>query len=241
MNRFQPSERAINAPAVVLGLIAAFVVIHLIRALLPLDADIWVLLAFAFIPARYAYAFASAELPGGVGADVWTFVTHMFLHGGWAHLLVNCFWMLAFGTLVARRLGAYGFLAITAASGIAGATLHLMIYWGELAPVIGASAGISGQMGAAIRLMFSDPAGLFHSTRSDPDRMRVLSLRETFTARGPLTFILVWLGINLVFGLLNFGADAEGSIAWEAHIGGFFAGLLAFGPLDRLVRERRSW
>ncbi|WP_342641272.1 rhomboid family intramembrane serine protease [Rhodoligotrophos ferricapiens] len=229
------SEPMLNAPPVVLGLIALFIVIHLIRSVLSYDDDLWVILTFAFIPARYLYP--AGELPGGAGADIWTFVSHMFLHGGWAHVLVNSFWMLAFGTLIARRLGPAGFLLLTAISGIAGAALHLLIYWGEFAPVIGASGGISGQMGAALRLMFSNPGGLLAATRRDQRYVRPLTVRETFTSRGPLTFILVWLAINVIFGLLSFGAGDDATVAWQAHIGGFLAGLLAFGPIDRWTRR----
>ncbi|WP_137388923.1 rhomboid family intramembrane serine protease [Rhodoligotrophos defluvii] len=235
MNRAFSSEPVLNAPAVVLALIGIFVVIHAIRSLLPAEWDLWVILAFAFIPARYVLP--AGSLPGGLGADFWTFVTHMLLHGSWAHLLVNSFWMLAFGTLMARRLGTAGFLVLTVVSGIAGALLHLIIYWGAIAPVIGASAGISGQMGAAIRLMFSDPGGLLAAARRDQRFTRPLSIRETFTMRGPLTFIIVWFGINLVFGLLSFGANEGGTVAWQAHIGGFLAGLLAFAPIDRWARR----
>lgn len=235
--RQQPgsSEPLLNAPSVVLVLLAAFVAIHVIRSFLSEDADIWTLLTFAFIPARYVYP--ASEFPGGVGAQVWTFVTHLFLHGSWTHLLVNCFWMLAFGTVVARRLGAVGFLILSAICGIAGATLHLLIYWGELSPVIGASAAISGQMAAAIRLMFAGHGGIMAATRMDPRYVRPLSLAETFAHRGALGFIVIWFGINILFGVLSFGAGEGGAIAWQAHIGGFLAGLLCFGPVDRWVQR----
>lgn len=235
MNRQASSEPIINAPAVVLGLIAAFTAIHAIRSLLSVDADLWTLLTFAFIPARYIYPVG--EFPGGLGADVWTFVTHLFLHGSWMHLLVNCFWMLAFGTVVARRLGATGFLILSAICGIAGVTLHLLVYWGELAPVIGASAAISGQMAAALRIMFAGSGGLLAASRMDPHYLQPLSLRETFIHRGALSFIIIWFGVNILFGVLSFGAGEGGSIAWEAHIGGFVAGLLVFGLVDRWVQR----
>jgi len=235
MNRPASSEPIINAPKVVLFLLASFIVIHALRSFISEDDDLWTLLTFAFIPARYIYP--ASEFPGGVGAQVWTFITHLFLHGSWMHLLVNCFWMLAFGTVVARRLGTTGFLVLSALSGIAGATLHLLLYWGELAPVIGASAAISGQMGAAIRIMFSGGGGILAATRIDPRYMQPLTLRETFQHRGALGFILIWFGVNLVFGLLSFGATDGGSIAWQAHIGGFVAGLLCFGPVDRWVQR----
>ncbi len=228
-------DRAINAPRVVVVLIATFVAVHAVRMMLPDRQGVWMLLAFAFIPARYAdtAAYPPDFIPGGIGADYWSFVTHMFLHGDFTHLLVNCLWMLAFGTVVARRLPPGRFLLLSAVSGVAGALAHLAIYWGELVPVIGASAAISGQMGAATRFIFSAPGGLFHASRMHPAHVRVLGLLETFGTPNALIFILVWVGLNFVMGLSGIAFLGEGQrIAWEAHIAGFFVGLAIFGPLD---------
>jgi membrane associated rhomboid family serine protease len=68
--------------------------------------------------------------------------------------------------------------------------------------------------------------------------MKPLSLAETFTNRRPLMFILVWLGLNYLFGATGIGApEGQGLIAWEAHLGGFFAGLLTLGIIDRQTRQ----
>ena len=49
-----------------------------------------------------------------------------------------------------------------------------------------------------------------------------------------MTAIGAWVGINLLAGLIGLGGvDAGGAIAWEAHLGGFIAGLLLFGVFDR--------
>ena len=48
-----------------------------------------------------------------------------------------------------------------------------------------------------------------------------------------LAFLLVLFGVNLLFGLGSISmAGVEPAIAWQAHIGGFFAGLLAFAAFD---------
>ena len=59
------------------------------------------------------------------------------------------------------------------------------------------------------------------------------------TLRDPrfLLFLGVWLGLNALFGLgaISFGTEAGQEIAWQAHVGGFFAGLFLFDAFDPLV------
>ena len=80
-------------------------------------------------------------------------VSHMFLHGGFLHLTVNCLWFLAFGPIVARRYGTAMFLLFFFVCGVAGALTYLAFNWGSPEPVIGASGGISGLMAAGIRML----------------------------------------------------------------------------------------
>ena len=43
-----------------------------------------------------------------------------------------------------------------------------------------------------------------------------------------MTFLGVWFALNLVFGLTGGAGLASGAVAWDAHLGGFLAGLLLF-------------
>src|SRR5680860_877554 len=119
------TEPMFNVPRAVLVAALVMIAVQVVRGLLPDEIDITVLLALAFIPARYSGA--AAELPGGYIACVTSFVTYMVVHGGWMHLLVNLLWMLAFGTAVARRIGARGFYEFSILCGIAGALTHLSV------------------------------------------------------------------------------------------------------------------
>lgn len=227
-------ERAINAPLVVIVLGAIMVLIHILFGFLSPERSEWALLAFAFIPLRYAGG--APDLPGGPGADYWTFLSHMFLHGDWMHLIFNVLFMVAFGSVLARRFGAVRFLAFSALAGIAGALAHLLAYWGEFVPVIGASGAISGQMAGAVRLLFSDRGDIFSTHRMDIAKVRALRLRELITSRRALTFLGVWILIMVATGAGNMFAPGGVSIAWQAHLGGFFAGLLLFELFDPLRR-----
>ncbi len=226
---------AINAPRVVVALIAIFSLIHFIRFLLPADLDLKVLLLFAFFPARYGGA-GDIILPGGAAAGVWSFVTYAFLHGNVVHLVVNSVWMLAFASPVARRMGVANFLWFSLVCSVAGVLTHLMFHWGEAVPVVGASAAISGHMAGAMRFVFQTqgPLGAIGNSSAGSLYVPALSIRETFRDRRVVSFLVVWVGINLLMGL---GAlqldDALSNIAWEAHIGGLVAGLFLFDFFDR--------
>ncbi len=228
------SQPAINAPLVVLLLSAVFVAVHLWQSYLTPSELRDFLLTFAFIPARYSDLSSGASdlLPGGAGADVWTFLTYMFLHADWTHLVMNGFWMLAFGSVVARRTGAIRFLLFSAICAVAGAALHLWLYWGEAIYMLGASAAISGQMAGAVRFIFARPGNLFQASRMSADHLRPESLSQVFRNPRALAFVGVWIAINLLFGLTG-EAIAGARVAWEAHLGGFAAGLLLYGLFDR--------
>jgi membrane associated rhomboid family serine protease len=236
-------EPAFNLPGVVLGSLLVLAGIHVVRVLLlSADTDVEVLLYFAFIPARYGTEYAGV-LPGGVAADVWTFVTYALLHGDLTHLAVNCLWLAAFGSAVAWRFGTARFLLFSAAAAAAGAGLHLFMHEGELVPMIGASAAISGQMAAAIRFAFRDggPLGAIRGHGRAAFRAPAEGLLEALRQPQVMIFLLVWFGLNLLFGLgaVAMPGTEEADIAWEAHVGGFLFGLVGFRLFDPIPPASR--
>jgi membrane associated rhomboid family serine protease len=238
----QPArERVFNIPAVVVVMVAALGLIHaLLVLLLSPEQTTELLLLFAFIPARYdPNVLAGVAWPGGLGADIWTFATYSLIHGDLNHLFFNCIWLLAFGTPVARRFGTWRFVAFFIATAVGGAVVHLATHFGELLPMIGASAAISGMMAAAMRFAFQrgGPLGLW---ANNPDAYRVpsASLAESFRDPRVLAFLLVWFGVNALLGLSIFTLPGmEHAVAWQAHIGGFLIGLFAFRLFDPVPTE----
>jgi membrane associated rhomboid family serine protease len=229
--RVQSREPVFNAPASVVWLIGLLALIHAGRWLLTEEQDAWVVLALGFIPARYS-EFGSL-LPGGETAKFTSFLTHMLLHGDLTHLIVNCAWLLAVGSVLARRIGAARLLGLSIVCGIAGALVFLLVNPNLQTPVIGASGAISGLMGAVFRLIFAtDTPRERMLLREEPRKVPRLGLLATFTDRRSLAAILLWVVINMVFAWWLGGLLTEDGIAWEAHVGGFFAGLLAFDAFD---------
>jgi membrane associated rhomboid family serine protease len=225
------SEPVFNVPRPVVLAAIVMIAVQLVRSLLPDGIDVTVLLSLALMPARYSGM--AVELPGGYLTAVTSFVTYMVVHGSWIHLVVNVLWMLAFGTAIARRIGAHGFWEFSILCGVAGAITHLVFHWGEMAPVVGASAAISGQMAGALRF-------IFFARRAPGEQMPdfvkapLANLGTALRDHRIMGFLIFWVVLNAYFGLtsVSFGGGSDG-IAWEAHIGGFVCGLLTFGFFDR--------
>lgn len=217
----EPRERqpVFNIPAVVVGLIAACVALHLVRLyVLTIDQDIWLLLRAAFIPIRYG---------GQFHIDVYAFttpLTYTFLHGSLVHLAINMIWLAAFGSPLANRLGVGRFLLFWAVTGVAAAATHYMLHMADQSPLVGASGAISGMMGAAARFGFRASRAAGRSAFDGPLLPATVALR----LRPVVTFLAVWMAINLVTGLIGFGAGDD-RIAWEAHVGGFVVGFFGIG------------
>ncbi len=230
-----PREPILTLPGALTAYIALLVVIHVVRALLPPEWDYWTIEMFGFIPKRYDSSLLAEALPGGTGARIWTFLTYSLLHANLGHILVNVLWLLPFGSAVARRFGALRFFLFMAVTAIAGAAAHLVTHEHAIAPMIGASASVSGAMAAAIRFAFV--RGSFLSLRrGDADaaaQVPALPLWRALRDPRVVAFLAVWFGINLIFGAGGIGVGGEDvSVAWQAHIGGFFAGLLLFSIFD---------
>jgi len=252
-------EKIFNIPLVVVALVLLLIGIHGLRQLLPAERDVEILANLAFVPGRFTYAFdpdritAALDAAGamsnsqveldrlflGDGQPLWwTPVTYALLHASWAHVGLNCLWLVPFGAAVARRFGNVRFLLFCVATAIAGALAHFVTHIDDLQPVIGASAIVSGTMGAALRFVFQPGAPLGESLGfGDQEhlsyRRPALPLGAVFTNRTAVVFLIVWFIANFLFGI---GAGPLGftdaTIAWQAHIGGFLLGLFGFPLFD---------
>ena len=234
-----PREPILTLPPALTGYIVLLAVIHL-RVLLPPEWENWTIDVFGFIPKRYDSAIVDLTFPGGPGAKIWTFVTYSLLHANLTHLGFNVLWLLPFGSALARRFGAVRFFLFMAVTAVAGALAHLVTHEHAVAPMIGASASVSGTMAAAIRFAFVRGSFLSFSRGDADEAAKVPALSLARALRNPrvLAFLLVWFGVNLIFGIGSIAIGADGaSVAWQAHIGGFFAGLVLFSLFDPVPRH----
>jgi membrane associated rhomboid family serine protease len=244
----KPSEPILNIPGIVLATVAVLVGVHLFRLFVLNGAEgTRFVLTFAFIPARYSTNPAvSGQFPGGFGADLWTFFTYAFLHADTLHIGLNLAWLIPFGTALARRFRALRYVLFMLVTAAAGALAQLLSSPGAVEPMIGASAAISGMMAAAMRFIFQPhgPLEAWRGGAGNDEAYRVPAAPLSTVLRDIrfLLFLAVWMGLNALFGLgaLSFATEPGQQIAWQAHIGGFFAGLLLFTAFDPVASQPKS-
>ena len=219
-----------NVPLPVVVLLAVLIAFHAAISFLGEDVRIWSLYALSFIPRRLA----GLEIAAPAGSQVWTFLTYAFLHADWFHLLSNCLWLLVFATPVTRRLGAFRSMALLGIAAIAGAIAMLPLHWGQFLIVVGASAAVSGAMAGAMPIIY---ASGFRRQMNDLSGIEILGLAALLRNRNAIAFTLVFFALQIFTGVGQATTGTaflvESVIAWEAHLGGFIAGLLAFYLLDR--------
>jgi membrane associated rhomboid family serine protease len=169
-----------------------------------------------------AWGFSPAALDQGRWP---TLVTAIFLHGGWPRVLINAAFILAFGSPVARRMGtdaagAAGFFGFFVVCGVLGNLAFAAFHLHEVELLVGASGAGSGLMAAASRLL-------------TPHRRLAPYFSRPVIAMG-----LVFLAANLIIAFVGWAPGAgDAQVAWEAHLGGYAAGLILFAPLLALLRR----
>ena len=147
------------------------------------------------------------------GSQVSHIITSMFLHGSWAHLLGNMWFLWLFGNNVEDAMGRGRFVAFYLLSGIAAAIAQVAANPASGIPMVGASGAISGVMGGYLVLY---------------PHVRVFCFVPPFLffALPAWTMLLYWLGLQFLGGLAGLASEEGGGVAFWAHAGGFVAGLV---------------
>jgi membrane associated rhomboid family serine protease len=200
------------------ALIAANCLVFLFQISLPPSAQEAFVIQFALIPAR---DFAG---PPGVASegllDYLPFLSNMFMHGGWLHLILNMWTLYLFGPAVEDRLGSARYLVFYLACGLFASIAHAFFNPTSTVPALGASGAISGVLGSFI-IMF-------------PLARLVIVI--------PILFAGFWFLTQVTSGVAElFMPSQGGGIAWWAHTGGFVAGAVLTPLLRQSPRAYRAY
>jgi|SRR6266849_4753776 len=157
-------------------------------------------------------------IPVQASAHPLTFLTSMFLHGGWMHVIGNMWFLWIFGDNVEEALGHVKYFVFYILCGLAAAMMQVFFNADSRLPMVGASGAIAGVMGAYL-VKFP--------------QSRIVTLIFVFifftTVEVPAVLMLLyWFFIQLFSGVGTIGYShlSQGGTAWFAHVGGFIAGMI---------------
>jgi membrane associated rhomboid family serine protease len=169
------------------------------------------------------------------GQDLFTLLTSIFVHGGWAHIFGNMMFLWVFGDNVEDAFGHLGYLVFYLVTGLAASATHIFLDQSSPIPSVGASGAISGVLGAYLVFFGGNP-------------IRVLIAYF-------ITVVPAWIMIGLwaiqqfiaTYGSIAATEQTDGGVAYAAHAGGFVAGLLlgialrgAIGQPEQRPTSRRG-
>jgi len=183
------------------------------------------LFSFGLVPANLAAALRA----GAYAAAALPFLTSMFMHAGWLHIIFNMWWLWIFGDNVEDWLGHFRYLLFYLLSGVAASLVHILFNLGSPVPSVGASGAIAGVMGAYFVLFPS---------------ARVLTFIFVFFTWLPAWLILgYWFVLQFLSGaatsIASAGHETTGGIAVWAHVGGFVAGVVMIKLFPRRAPRYR--
>jgi membrane associated rhomboid family serine protease len=144
--------KVIRFQFVTLSIIVGNVIIFLMTGAFQSDQMLaGIAASFGVVPSDLTHA-ASQSNPDSPIPEPLTFITYLFLHAGWLHLISNMLFLWVFADNVEDAFGYFAFALFYLLCGIAGALAHVMMSPDSDAPLIGASGAVSGVIGAYVLL-----------------------------------------------------------------------------------------
>jgi membrane associated rhomboid family serine protease len=205
-------------PYVSWGIMLICTVIFILMKMMPDETQRQLTYLYGMVPIRYSNPSWSAAF--GLPSDNYlSFLTNLFLHGGWVHLIINVWFMWIFAKSIENRMGHIKFLVFYLWCGLFATFVQWYFEPDLTIPVVGASGAIAGVLGAYFFMY--------------PYARIVIWLPLFFL---PIFFELpaiAFLGFWVIIQLQNATAslvfdDIALTVAWWAHLGGFLAGALLY-------------
>jgi rhomboid family protein len=217
-----------HTPVVTWALIAVNVIVFLYELSLdPQDLERLFYL-FGIVPARYTHPEWAQQI-GLPMDDYWPFLTCMFLHGGWGHVIGNMWTLWIFGDNVEDRMGPGRFLLFYLLTGVLSGLTHWFTNAQSTIPTVGASGAIAGVLGAYFVLF----------PRSQIVVLVPIFFFPFFFQLPAVLYLLFWFLSQVLSGTVaGLSASQVGGIAFWAHVGGFAAGIVLHRLFILPERER---
>lgn len=219
-----------HVPIVTWSLILVNAVVFMIELSLPGPVLEHAIYHLGLVPARFTDPAWGAQV-GLTANSFWPFLTSMFLHGGWLHIIFNMWALWIFGDNVEDRMGHGRYLVFYLLCGIVAAVTMTVVTPSTTVPTIGASGAIAGILGAYF---------IFYPT-AEVIVLLPIFIFPLFFSVPAVVYIGFWFFMQFLTGTLSLmsSSEAAGGIAWWAHVGGFIAGALLCKPFAMRLRHGR--
>ena len=159
------------------------------------------------------------------------FLTCMFLHGGWLHLIGNMWYLWIFGDNVEDRMGHAKFLLFYLLCGLGASVTHIALQPASPLPMVGASGALAGVLGA-YALAFP---------RARVSTLVTLGFFITVLQLPALIVLGFWFALQFLSGLGSMRMAGSTGVAHWAHVGGFVLGLLLLWVFQKPREKRRAY
>ncbi len=186
-------------------------------------------LTFCFTPLRYI---AGVIMPGGAGAQAWTFVTYVFLNTSLSDLVFEMLWMMAFGSALAFRFGTLRFALFSGMSAAIGAAVFWVLSRDPQSVLIGPSFMISAQLGGAVRFVYQSGFSGMMTGDGNQWHVKALGIVEMWSNEKVLRLFGFIFVANALFAFI-FGSHGGLSVTILMNVFGYIAGILLFSIFDR--------
>lgn len=165
----------------------------------------------------YQYALIPSSVNFGNPQTLLPFVTAIFLHGGFLHILSNMWFLFIFGDNVEDSLGFFLFPFLYLTSGIVGNLVQYFLMPASNIPILGASGAVAGVLGAYYVLFPHARIKTFIPIFYFPTIVEV----------GASFMLGYWFLLQIISGAASLPFTSQtGGIAFFAHIGGFVTGMI---------------
>lgn len=191
-------------PFVTVGLVVANVIVFYLQLTTGFDQFV---AHYALTPSTINFSNPATLLP---------FVTAMFLHADFFHILSNMWFLKIFGDNIEDHFGPIPYLLIFLLTGIAGNLLQFFFMPHSTIPMLGASGAVSGILGAYMALY----------PTSKIKTLLTLFLIITITEISAFWYLGYWFLLQLLSGFGSIGGGGQGGVAFWAHVGGFVVGFI---------------